>query len=122
VTPREGLASARAKGRLLGRPKGVLGKSRLILPAEELNRLVVTEIALDGVANRHSVPDYPHDARFSRIQGEVRFLIKDEHGKMVNVTAEFGSPMLADYSARWVRWHWQFRPTVTGVYFLPVFI
>ena len=26
---REGLASARAKGRLLGRPKGVLGKSRL---------------------------------------------------------------------------------------------
>ena len=31
--------------------------------------------------------------------------IKVEHGKMVNVTAESGGPMLADYSARWVRWH-----------------
>jgi hypothetical protein len=89
-------------------------------PAAELHRLVVTAIALDRVASRHSIPAYPQDARFLRIQGEVRVRIEVENGKMVNVTAESDSPMLADYSAGWVRWHWQFRPTVTGVYFLPV--
>ena len=37
---REGLASARAKGRLLGRPKGVLGKSRLDGKEEEIRLLL----------------------------------------------------------------------------------
>jgi hypothetical protein len=89
-------------------------------PAAELDRLVVTGIALDRVASRHSVPAYPQDARFLRIQGEVRVRIEVENGKMVNVTAQSGSPILADYSARWVRWHWQFRPSASGVYYLPI--
>ena len=37
---REGLASARAKGRVLGRPKGVLGKSRLDGKEEEIRLLL----------------------------------------------------------------------------------
>ena len=46
--------------------------------------------------------------------------IQVENGKMLNVAAESTSPMLANYSSRWIRWHWQFRPTVSGVYFLPI--
>jgi hypothetical protein len=89
-------------------------------PAAELQRLVVTGIALDQVASQHSIPAYPTDARSFRLQGEVRVRIQVENGRMVNVTAESTSPILANYSSRWVRWHWQFRPTVSGVYYLPI--
>ena len=88
--------------------------------AAELTRLVVTGIALDRVATQHSIPTYPQDARSLRIQGDVRVRIQVENGKMVNVTAESTSPILAAYSSRWIRWHWQFRPSASGVYFLPI--
>lgn len=88
--------------------------------AAELNRLIVTGIALERVASRHSIPTYPQDARSLRIQGDVRVRIQVENGKMVNVTAESTSPMLAVYSRSWVHWHWQFRPSVSGVYYLPI--
>ena len=42
---REGLASARAKGRLLGRPKGVLGKSRLDGKEEEIRLLLLKQLS-----------------------------------------------------------------------------
>lgn len=88
--------------------------------AVEFNRLVVIGIPLDRVTSRHSTPAYPQDARSPRIQGDVRVRIQVEKGKMVNVTAESTSPILANYTSRWVRWHWQFRPSATGVYFLPI--
>jgi hypothetical protein len=88
--------------------------------AAELNRLIVTGIALDRVASWHPIPAYPQDARSLRIQGDVRVRIQTEKGKMLEVTAESTSPILAAYSRRWVRWHWQFRASVSGVYFLPI--
>jgi outer membrane biosynthesis protein TonB len=89
-------------------------------PAAKLNRLVVTGVALDHVATRHSIPAYPDNARSLRIEGEVRVRIQVDNGKMLSVTAESGSPVLANFSTRWIRWHWQFKPSVTGVYFLPI--
>jgi hypothetical protein len=90
------------------------------ISAAELNRLVVTGIPLDRVASRHASPRYPQDARSLKIQGDVRIRIQVENGKMVNVTAEAGSPLLAAYCSSWVRSNWQFRPSVSGVYFLPI--
>src|ERR1700732_78884 len=46
---REGLASARAKGRLLGRPKGVLGKSRLDGKEEEIRLLLQKQVSKASV-------------------------------------------------------------------------
>lgn len=86
-------------------------------PAVELNRLVVIGIPLDRVTDRHSTPAYPQDARSLRIQGDVRVRIQVEKE---SVTAESASPTLAAYSSRWIRWHWQFKPSATGVYFLPI--
>jgi hypothetical protein len=88
--------------------------------AAELNHLVVIGIALDRVASRHATPGYPQDARSRRIQGDVQVRIQVENGKMVSVTAESASPILAAYSSRCVRWNWQFRPSVSGVCFLPI--
>jgi DNA invertase Pin-like site-specific DNA recombinase len=47
---REGLASARAKGRLLGRPKGVLGKSRLDGKEEEIRVLLQKQVSKASLA------------------------------------------------------------------------
>jgi DNA invertase Pin-like site-specific DNA recombinase len=47
---REGLASARAKGRLLGRPKGVLGKSRLDGKEEEIRVLLQKQVSKASIA------------------------------------------------------------------------
>src|SRR5258708_14194502 len=47
---REGLASARAKGRLLGRPKGVLGKSRLDGKEEEIRHLLQKQVSTASIA------------------------------------------------------------------------
>ena len=88
--------------------------------AAELNRLVVTGIALDRVASQHPIPAYPQDARSLRTAAEVQVRVQVENGKMLSVNAESASPILASYSSRWVRWHWQFRPSVSGVYFLPI--
>jgi hypothetical protein len=89
-------------------------------PAAELKPLIVTGIAPDRIATRYALPGYPQDARSRRIEGDVRVRIQVENGKMVNVTAESIVPLLADYTSRWVRWHWQFRPSVSGIYFLPI--
>jgi DNA invertase Pin-like site-specific DNA recombinase len=47
---REGLASARATGRLLGRPKGSLGKSRLDGKEEEIRILLQKQVSKASIA------------------------------------------------------------------------
>lgn len=47
---KEGLASARAKGKILGRPKGVLGKSKLDGKEEEIQLLLKKEVSLAAIA------------------------------------------------------------------------
>jgi len=47
---REGLAAARAKGRLLGRPKGSLGKSKLDGKEEEIRLLVEKTVSKASIA------------------------------------------------------------------------
>ena len=85
--------------------------------AAELHPLVVTGIPLDRVATQHPILAYPQLARSLQVQGDVRVRIEVEKGKMLNVTAK-GNPMLADYTCRWIRTHWQFRSTISDVYYL----
>src|SRR3989440_9377255 len=47
---KEGLAAARAKGRLLGRPKGSLGTSKLDGKEEEIRMLLEKEISKASIA------------------------------------------------------------------------
>jgi DNA invertase Pin-like site-specific DNA recombinase len=46
----EGLAAARAKGRILGRPKGSLGKSRLDGKEEEIRILLQKQVSKASIA------------------------------------------------------------------------
>jgi DNA invertase Pin-like site-specific DNA recombinase len=47
---KEGLAAARAKGRLLGRPKGVLGTSKLTGREAEIQRLLAKTVSKASIA------------------------------------------------------------------------
>jgi DNA invertase Pin-like site-specific DNA recombinase len=47
---KEGLAAARAKGRLLGRPKGALGKSKLDGKEEEVRLLLAKKVSKASIA------------------------------------------------------------------------
>ena len=70
---REGLASARAKGRLLGRPKGVLGKSRLDGKEEEIRVLLQKQVSKASIAKIVGVTR-PTIYRFIRQGGYAQIL------------------------------------------------
>jgi hypothetical protein len=88
--------------------------------ATELKPLIVIGIPLDQVTVKHPVPAYPRMAQVLAIAGDVELLVKVEQGQIVNVTPKSGSPMVADFSSHWVRRHWQFKPSITGQYSLPI--
>jgi DNA invertase Pin-like site-specific DNA recombinase len=69
----EGLASARAKGRLLGRPKGALGKSRLDGKEEEIRLLLQKQVSKASIAKMSASRDPPFTA-LSRRGGYAHIL------------------------------------------------
>ena len=54
---KEGVMAARAKGKMLGRPKGVLGKSRLDGKEEEIRLLLQKRVSKSAIARILEVPD-----------------------------------------------------------------
>jgi outer membrane biosynthesis protein TonB len=88
--------------------------------AGERSRLVVVGNIDDIVAIAHPAPEYPYDAQRMRIQGDVQVRVHVEHGRMVKVIAISASPYLAGVSERWVRRNWQFRPSISGEYIVPI--
>lgn len=54
---KEGLAQARAKGKIIGRPKGALGKSRLDGKENEIQLLLQKRVSKSAIARILEVPD-----------------------------------------------------------------
>jgi len=54
---KEGVAKARAKGKIIGRPKGVLGKSRLDGKEQEIQLLLQKGVSKSAIARILEVPD-----------------------------------------------------------------
>ena len=78
---KEGLVSARARGRLLGRPKGALGKSKLDGKEGEIRMLLEKEVSKASVAKimgvsrhalRHFIRTRHLDPAASRGRGRGR--------------------------------------------------
>jgi DNA invertase Pin-like site-specific DNA recombinase len=70
---REGLAAARAKGRLLGRPKGSLGTSKLNGKEEEIRLLLEKEVSKRSIAKIMDVSttNLRHFIRTRKLASEV---------------------------------------------------
>ena len=105
---------------LAGATVAVLISTTLSSRAAELEPLVVIGIPHDSVAIRYPVPSYPGKAQELRVHGTVRLLVQVERGEIMSITAHSGPPLLADFALRWVRNNWQFKPSTSGQYLLPI--
>jgi hypothetical protein len=93
----------------------------VMLHATELHPMVVVGIPADNVALRHPTPEYPRVALSLHISGDVVVTVRVENGKIMETTANSHSPPFLAYSAtRWVANQWKFKPSVSGVFTIPI--
>jgi DNA invertase Pin-like site-specific DNA recombinase len=65
---KEGLARARVQGRLIGRPKGSLGKSKLDGKEKEIRELLVKKVGKASIAKIYGVA-WPTIDNFNKTRG-----------------------------------------------------
>jgi Gram-negative bacterial TonB protein C-terminal len=93
----------------------------VMLQATELHPMVVLGVPADSVALRHPTPEYPRTVLNLRISGDVVVTVRVENGKIMETTANpHSSPLLAYSATRWVANQWKFKPSVTGVFTIPI--
>ncbi len=93
----------------------------VMLEATELHPMVVVGIPENSVALRHPTPEYPRNALNLHISGDVVVTVRVENGEIMETTADsHSSPLLADSATRWVANQWKFKPSVSGVFTIPI--
>jgi TonB family protein len=93
----------------------------VVLQAAELHPMVAVGIPENSVALRHPTPEYPRNALNLHISGNVVVTVRVENGKIMETTANSHSPpLLADSATRWVANQWKFKPSVSGVFTIPI--
>jgi TonB family protein len=92
-----------------------------LLPATELHPMVVVGIPAGDVATRHPTPEYPRNALNLHISGDVLLRVQVENGVITETTVvSQSSLLLADSASRWVANQWKFKPSVSGVFTIPI--
>jgi outer membrane biosynthesis protein TonB len=97
-----------------------LGSVSVQSPATELRPLVVVGIPADSVATKHPTPVYPRVALGLHISGDVLVTVQVENGKVIGASVAAHSSILADSARRWVTYQWTFKPSVSGVFTIPI--
>jgi Gram-negative bacterial TonB protein C-terminal len=93
----------------------------VILQAAELHPMVVVGIPANNVALRHPTPEYPRNALNLHISGDVLLRVQVENGVIMETTVVSNSSLLlADSASRWVAGEWKFKPSVSGVFTIPI--
>jgi hypothetical protein len=93
----------------------------VMLQATELHPMVVVGIPADSVALRHPTLEYPRNGLNLHISGDVVLTVRVENGKIIETTAHsHSSLLLADSATRWVATQWKFKPSVSGVFTIPI--
>ena len=93
----------------------------VILQAAELHPMVVVGIPPNNVALRHPTPEYPRNALNLHISGDVLLRVQVENGVIrETMVVSHSSPLLADSATRWVANQWKFKPSVSGVFTIPI--
>jgi TonB family protein len=91
------------------------------LRATELHPMVVVGIPAGNVATRHPTPEYPRNALNLHISGNVLVRVQVENGVIMETTVvSHSSPLLADSAAHWLANEWKFKPSVNGVFTIPI--
>ena len=93
----------------------------VILQAAELHPMVVVGIPANNVALRHPTPEYPRNALNLHISGDVLLRVQVENGVIMETKVVSNSSLLlADSASRWVANEWKFKPSVSGVFTIPI--
>ncbi len=89
--------------------------------ATELHPMVVVGIPADNVATKHPTPEYPRNALNLHISGDVLVRVQVENGVIMETTVvSHSSPLLADSATHWLANQWKFKPSVNGVFTIPI--
>jgi outer membrane biosynthesis protein TonB len=87
----------------------------------ELRPLVVVGIPETNVALKYPTPEYPRVALNYHISGDVLVRVQVENGVIMETTViSHSSIVLADSATRWVANQWKFKPSVSGVFAIPI--
>jgi TonB family protein len=93
----------------------------VISQAAVLHPMVVVGIPANSVALRHPTPKYPRTALNLHISGDVLLRVQVENGVITETTVvSHSSPLLAASAKRWVANQWKFKPSVSGVFTIPI--
>jgi TonB family protein len=100
---------------------GAIWYFAVISQAAELHPMVVVGILANNVALRHPNPEYPRIALNLHISGDVLLRVQVENGVITETTVvSQSSLLLADSASRWVANQWKFKPSVSGVFAIPI--
>jgi outer membrane biosynthesis protein TonB len=91
-----------------------------LLRAAELHPMVVVGIPAGNVTLKHPTPEYPRTALNLHISGDVKVTVRVENGRIIGTKASSPSSILAEASRHWILGQWKFRPSVTGVFTVPI--
>jgi outer membrane biosynthesis protein TonB len=93
----------------------------LVSQATEITPIVVVGIPADSVALKHPTPEYPRVALQMHISGDVLLRVRVEQGVISEMKIVSDSSLLLAGSAQhWVRSQWNFKPSVSGVFTIPI--
>jgi outer membrane biosynthesis protein TonB len=88
--------------------------------ATELHPMVVVGIPANDIALKYPTPEYPRTALNLHISADVRVTVSVENGNITKVSATSKSSILAESARHWVAYQWKFKPTVSGVFTIPI--
>jgi 4-amino-4-deoxy-L-arabinose transferase-like glycosyltransferase len=100
---------------------GAIWYFAVLSQAAERHPMVVVGIPANSVALRHPTPEYPRTALNLHISGDALLRVQVENGVVTETTVvSHSSPLLADSASRWVPNQWNFKPSVSGVFTIPI--
>ena len=93
----------------------------MLSQAAEMLPMVVVGIPANNVALGHPTPEYLRNALNLHISGDVLLRVQVENGVIMETTVvSHSSLLLADSATRWVTNQWKFKPSVSGVFTIPI--
>jgi len=93
----------------------------LVSQATEMRPMVVVGIPANSVTLKSPTPEYPPIALKIHVSGSVLLRVRVEQGVISEMKIVSDSSLLLAGSAQhWVRSQWNFKPSVSGVFTIPI--
>src|SRR5260221_12702654 len=93
----------------------------LVSQATEMRPMVVVGLPANSVTLKCPTPEYPPIALKMHVSGTVLLSVRVEQGVISETKTVSDSPLwLAQSAEHWVMNQWNFKPSVSGVFTIPI--